>query len=207
MAARIWEFVAILFYFFSVWSLCTLSLKYQFEQVNAEMRYVIDRKEFWILSRLFKVHHQIEQETNSLNKEMKHYIFVFYKIIKPCFNILVYISHSPQSSVILCTFATFEALLIGFILFGMHYLCAEVTTAAHKPQPLLYNTLLSGKQRLPFRVRMNISKFIERLSGPEIGFYCEDYFPMTSYNFSEYVLDSFYSYFLVLKLLKRSRLI
>ena len=55
---------------------------------------------------------------------------------------------------------------------------------------------------MSIRKKLKFERFIERLSGPEIGFYCFNLFPINPYNFSDYVLDSMASYFLVIDLLE-----
>ena len=186
----------------SIYILCFLHLKYQFEQVYLEIYDCLKRKAYPKIMSLFKAHMTIEKETKLVNNEMKYYIYIMYVIIKPCFSLFVYLSHSPDSTAIMRHMTSFIVLLIVQLLFTINYLCALVTRSAHKPQFPLYNTILSRDQNIPLRIRFKIMRFIERLSGPEIGFYCYDLFPMTSYYFTDYVLDSIGSYFLVLRTLQ-----
>ena len=83
---------------------------------------------------------------------------------------------------------------------------AATTKFAHRPQFAFYTLLLSrdhNKNRMTFKVRYKLMRFIERLSGPVIGFYCYDLFPMTTYEFTDYILDSMVSFLLIVKFLKR----
>ena len=111
---------------------------------------------------------------------------------------------SPDSTATMRYISTFLVLLIVQLLFTINNLCALVTRSAHKPQLLLYNTILNRDQNIPHRIRLKTMRFVERLSGPKIGFYCYNLFPMTSYYFTDYVLDSIASYFLVLRTLRKS---
>ena len=135
---------------------------------------------------------------------MKYYIYILYNFVKPCFNVFVYLYFEPESKVLAKINIMLQIILVALLIFIMNYLCASVTAAAHKSQSTLYNTALNKGENIPLRIRTKIMRFIERLSGPEIGFYCFDLFPMTSYNFTDYVFDSIVSYLLILKLLKRS---
>ena len=148
----------------------------------------------------------MEKEARSLNEEMKYYIYILYKFVKPCFNVFVYLFFEPESKVITRIICGGIIVLIALLIFIMNYLCASVTAGAHKSQCTLYNTVLNKGQNISLRIRTKIMRFIERLSGPAIGFYCFDLFPMTSYYFTDYVLDSITSYILILKFLKRNGL-
>ena len=77
-----------------------------------------------------------------------------------------------------------------------------IIKAAHRPLSFLNNFIAQNKN-IPLGTRIITTKFIERLSGPVIGFYCYDLFAMTSYKFTEYIYDSIASYFLFLKLLRK----
>ena len=46
------------------------------------------------------------------------------------------------------------------------------------------------------RDKIFVQLFIDRLSGPDIGFYCLDLFPMNNYEFTEYVMNFFVIYVL-----------
>ena len=43
--------------------------------------------------------------------------------------------------------------------------------------------------------------FIEKLDGPEIGFYCWVLFPMNSYMFYKYVANCVVTYFLIIRII------
>ena len=203
-SAWVYDFYIFSFTISSLWILCMLHLKYQFTQLNLEIRDSIASSQHWKLLILFKHHINLEKEAWLLNEEMKYYIYILYNFVKPCFNVFVYLYFEPESKVLAKINIMLQIILVALLIFIMNYLCASVTAAAHKSQSTLYNTALNKGQNIPLRIRTKIMRFIERLSGPEIGFYCFDLFPMTSYNFTDYVFDSIVSYLLILKLLKRS---
>ena len=147
-----------------------------------------------------KAHISIEHETTKLNKEIRNYIYILYKIVKPGFNTLVYLIFAHDSLIILRIIISIEVIIISLFIFMMNQLCGSVTNAAHKSQSSLYKTVLSRNQRIPRNIKLKIMRFIERLSGPEIGFYCYDLFAMNSYNFTDYVFDSIVSYLLIIKM-------
>ena len=203
----IYDFYAMVFTTSSIYVITLLSLKYQFVQVQLEIEECLNRKLYHNLKELFESHILIERETFLMNKEMRHYIYIMYKVIKPCFNVLVYISHASDSIPIMKQVTTSTVVFLALMLFTINYQCASVTGAAHRPQSTLYKTVLSRNHNIPLKIRLKIMRFIERLSGPEIGFYCYDLFPMTSYKFADYVLDSIASYFLILTALQTNNFI
>ena len=153
------------------------------------------------------MHISIEEEVRLLNMEAKHHLFSLLKIVKPCLNVLVYLSHAPDTTPAMRCVTTFVALMTASVLFIETYLCSSVLKSAHRSQSTLYSCLMSKDHRIPLKTKLKFLRFIERLSGPEIGFYCHNLFAINSYNFADYVLDSMYSYFLVIKLLKRNEFI
>ena len=89
---------------------------------------------------------------------------------------------------------------------GMTGIFASATKFAHRPQLAFYTLSLSrdhNKNRMTFKVRYKIMRFIERLSGPVIGFYCGELFPLTTYEFTDYILDSMVSFLLIVKFFRK----
>ena len=204
IGAWIWEFLSLTLCGGTSVVVTCLSLKYYFSQISEEMIKCIENKDYYKLIDTFQNHIIIERRIKLVNREMKYYLYEFVKIIKPCFNTLVYLSHAKDTTLSMKYFTTFVALIIAILLFLMSYLCGCITTCAHNPQQKLYQLLMNQrKYRIPLKVKIKIMRFIERLSGPEIGFYCYNLFPMTSYHFTDYVLDSIASYFLILNFLRR----
>ena len=97
---------------------------------------------------------------------------------------------------LLCSSIGVNCFLMFFII---TYLCAGVTKIAHKSRPLLHTFLF--KTRLSVNGKMRIESFIERLSSPEIGFYCWDLFAMNNRQFSHFFFQFITNYILIVKLL------
>ena len=204
----LWDFMSLLLVAMSSMAIVFLSLKYHFKQISEELIECLSENDYKKLNLVLKGHVLMENETKSINGEFKYYIHHIIKIVKPCLNTLVYLSHAPGTTPIMQFFATAIIFVICLTNFIVFHLCSSITTCAHKPQNYLYKNLLSKKRGgIPLIIQFKILRFIERLSGPEIGFYCYDLFPMTSYHFTDYVLDSIASYFLILKILKRNHFI
>ena len=95
---------------------------------------------------------------------------------------------------------------LHLVTLGMTGIFASATKFAHRPQFAFYTLLLSPEHntnRMSLKARYKLMRFIERLSGPVIGFYCYDLFPLTTYEFTDYILDSMVSFLLIVKFLRR----
>ena len=84
---------------------------------------------------------------------------------------------------------TFLLLCIGLVLAVtvsnacyINALQAMVITGAHGFYPTL-NSMMARKP-MSVRLKLKVLSLIEKLSGPEIGFYCFDFFPFTNYAFA-----------------------
>ena len=127
-------------------------------------------------------------------------MFVLYYMATPGFQVVLFGTHKSDTSplgrfayVLLVVFC-FTAILY------MNVMCTWVSRAAHKSYPILYRLILHMDRRYPLRHRLRVQSFIERLSGPEITFYCYDMFPMNSYEFYQFVCIAGSNYFLIMSL-------
>ena len=62
----------------------------------------------------------------------------------------------------------------------------------------MYSLLAMSK--LSLNGRLIIQNFIEKLSGPVIGFYCYDMFAVETYQFYDFVMGWISNYFLIIEL-------
>ena len=67
----------------------------------------------------------------------------------------------------------------------INYLQAMVIEGAHGCYPTL-NSLMARKP-MSVRLKLKVLSLIEKLSGPEIGFYCFDLFAFTNYAFAQLI--------------------
>ena len=72
-----------------------------------------------------------------------------------------------------------------------------MTIPAHKSYKLMFRVLSSRKMNFSIREKLKIMQFIEKLSGPDIGFYCLDFFPMNGYEFGKYLYVCGANYILI----------
>ena len=96
----------------------------------------------------------------------------------------------------------FNAILI-VVIFGGCFFANLFSSRVSKASilPLKYLHRFMTENQLPLKERLKTMEMIERLSGPDIGFYCYDLFPMNSYEFYIYVANCCKNYFLINSLL------
>ena len=96
---------------------------------------------------------------------------------------------------------TYVFLFTAFLLLKTIFLSAQVSRAAHQSYPLINSISVKHKNKLSIRDTFKVMSFIEKLSGPVIGFYCYQLFPMNSYEFYEYVVNAIKMYLLIIEFL------
>ena len=80
------------------------------------------------------------------------------------------------------------------------YLTASVRKSAHNSHAIMYSFL--AQRRVSIRLKLKILSFIEKLSGPDIGFYCYNFFPINNYEFYQYITNWIISYLLIYNLIE-----
>jgi len=144
-------------------------------------------------------HNAITRTTHTLNEFISIIIFIVYFMAIPYWLLLLYSFQNRQSSSLLKLY-TFVSILLFLLFFSVSSLLAMLAKSAHKCYPLLYSILMT--RSLTYRQRLRIESMISRLSGPVIGFYCLDLFPMNSYEFSQLILISVANYLFIIGLFK-----
>ena len=200
----IFDFWAVVYTGGSIFTMCVLNLKYHFKQLNQQIIQQIRIKNYQNLPLLLSYHIAMEKETRLINKEVKYYMYFLYNWVKPAFNIFVCLLFMDDTVLLMRIVVALALTAIAFILFMISYLCSSVTTAAHRSQTAFYSCLMTRGNQIPIKLKIKFLRFIERLSGPQIGFSSYNLFTINSYNFADYVLDSMYSYFLIINLLKKN---
>ena len=114
---------------------------------------------------------------------------------------LLHITHSRESN-IYGRFIAATDFFFGFmLLYVVNNLCASVSSAAHKSYPMMYSFLIRNNTKIATKRKLKILAFIEKLSGPEIGIYCYDLFPMNNYEFYDFITSWAANYFLIMEFL------
>ena len=199
------EFLSFFFIGTTTALLIYLSLTLHFEQANFDMRESLRRNSIKGYQFALKSHIEMERETKKINEEYKIMYFYTILLFKFTFCPLVYSSDAPDTiPVIKFSIKTFVGLIL-FSLFELFNAVNNLKNSAHRPLRALHHYMAQNENMgNGFRTRMKLMRFIERLSGPEIGFYCLNLFPLNSYHFVAQVADSVSYYLLIITHLKNS---
>ena len=176
--------------------LSILYLKYKFSEVTEKIELSLKLKNRLIL---ITEHNSIAKQTKDLNELFSLIIFNIYFLATPPLMILIYLTHANDSTLFLRMVAIFVFIIVFFVVFSINLLSSLISQSAHKSRPLLHSFLI--KNKVTTAQRFKIMAFNEKLSGPDIGFYCWNLFPMNNNQFYEYVANCVTTYFLILELI------
>ena len=170
-------------------------LKYQFLEINESIEISLRNRDFPSLMKAYRNHTEVVKTLNLLNKMYKIVMFQIYFSVSPLIDYTIFIVTQKDTTFYLRLLCSSVGVNCFLMIFVLTYLCAGITKIAHNSRPLLYTFLL--KTRLSVNENMRIESFIERLSGPEIGFYCWDLFAMNNREFCDFFFQFIANYILV----------
>ena len=182
------------------WTLPSFYLKYKFNEIAQQVQLSLHLKNTTILMSAIREHHSISVLTEELNHFFKYMIFIVYYFATPALMILAYLTHAHNTVLFARFIAIFVFILVFTIVFTMALLSSMISQSAEKPRKYLYKCFAQRifKDSLNKQNRLKIMGFIEKLGGPDIGFYCWDIFPMNYYHFYKYVAGFAITYILLL---------
>ena len=146
-------------------------------------------------------HHYWEIQTKRLNEYFKHIIFIVFYIATVGCQLVIYLTHNPNSDLSVRIIMSICALCLCFTPFSVSMMCTWISKAAHKPYAIIFSYISSLKTVISLRQRLVVMGYIERLSGPAISYYCYDLFPMNSYELYRYFYIAGTNYILIMTLL------
>jgi lysylphosphatidylglycerol synthetase-like protein (DUF2156 family) len=154
------------------WYLFALYLRYAFSDVHNKIVNDFRWGNKSMIIKAFVEHNRVSQHVYRLNEFFKHMVFVLYFFGVPAIEILLYLVHARDSKIYVRFVAgyLFVVLFIGCSL--MNYWSARMTTSAHKSYKLMFRVFCSQRMHLTLKERLRVLSFIEKLSGPDIGYYC-----------------------------------
>ena len=183
---------------FVVWFMTTLYLKYKFEEINENIEIGIEFKSYKSLISSIERHQLATQLTKQFNDFFSYILFSMYYFATPALQILIYLTHAKDTGFYPRFVFAFVFSVVFRALFSSTLMCTMVSKAAHRSNKVLHRFILSPK--LSFQRRLKIMAFIEKLSGPDIGYYCYNLFPMNYYELYKYISIIVLNYLLLLGL-------
>ena len=122
-------------------------------------------------------------------------LFNLYYLFTPNIMIAIYLVIDSNTHIFLRMTMIGYAVLILTTVLSINLLSSRISHSSRKPMKYLFGYLIGNHLRI--NCRLKTMSFIERLSGPDIGFYCLDLFPMNSFEFYLYVVNSVKLYILI----------
>ena len=198
----IWNTFGLLWFGTALWYILFLYLSKKFKEVDQKIMICVKNysQDFSYKHILIatKEHKYLETITKRLNHFFRGAIFAIYYIATPGFQITLYLSHHKDSDFWARLFWTFISLTSFIAVVLLNLMSTWISKSAHKPYSVLFSYLSRRQTPIPLNHRMKILSFIEHLSGPEIGFYCYDLFPMNNYEFYQYLYICGLNYILIM---------
>ena len=179
--------------------LSSLYLKYKFEEINEEIKSCIKFKNNNRLKKAIADHNYICDKTSYLNDFFSHMSFQLYHIGTPALMGLLFLTHAKDTVFMARFVAVFIFVLVFSVVFFATLLYSQISRSSRKPKDLIYSQLFLRKYSV--EESLKLMAFVEKLMGPDIGFYCWNLFPLNSYQFYKYVASCACSYFLIMEMI------
>jgi len=197
---------SILWFGTTIWYSFALYGKLKFIEIYDKIRNIVNkytdnRYTNVLLMNAIIEHNVYEKKVKDFNHLFRYVTFILYYLVTPGFQIALYVIHHKESEIFARIFASFGVIICFSAVIAMNVMSAWISKSAHKPYPLLYSFLARKQPKISLRFRLKIMSFIDYLSGPEIGIYCYDLFPMNNYEFYQYIYISGLNYILLMSLL------
>ena len=195
------HFFAIFYSTFVCYYFANLFVKLKFKEINDSFKlYQLNGNRKKLMKTICE-HNSLSIIVNKLNNYVKYGLFVNIFLGPPALETTLYITLSKETGyylrISLAILLTFTAILS----FLINYMPTQVSKEAHLSYSLINSISVKQSDKFSIKEKLKICSFIEKLSGPVIGFYCYDLFPMTSFEFYEYVINSIKMYFLIIEFL------
>ena len=188
----------------TIWYGFTFYFKLKFNEINEIMakmtKYSTNRYMTSLLMQSIIVHNFCDKKVKELNHFFRCITFIMYYLATPGFLSAIYGIQHKDTQLIARIFCIFIILTNFSAVISMNLMSTWITKNAHKPYPLLHSFISRRQTRIPLRLKFKISQFIDRLSGPDIGFYCYDLFPINNYEFYQYITMTMQNYLLLITL-------
>ena len=178
----------------------TQYLKYKFEEINTKIELSLKQMNIRLLMNAIHEHNYVERLTRDINDIFSRIIFILYYISTFISQLFFYIAQREDTYLTHKLSLYYLAMIDIIILLYMHITCDQICTRAHQTYPRLFTILVNENFRMKFKQRLKLMSFMEKLSGPQIGFYCYDLFAMNSNGFYEYITIYVSNYLLIISL-------
>ena len=163
---------------------CVFYLKYAFNTIEDNIKLCLKCRNSKLVIKAINEHRIAEQMCKDFNDFFKILNFIIYFILSPAQMLNFRLISNENSPTSLRIFGLISFVLVYTLAFNLILINSQIIRSAHRPRKYFYGYL--NRKGLPFKTRTKIMNFTEWLCGPDIGFYCMDWFPMNSFEFYKY---------------------
>ena len=185
---------------FTMWFMSTLYLKYKFNEINDKIELSLKHSNINLLMNTIHEHNYVEIMTKKFNHFFRMITFIIYYIATIGFQIFLVAAHHKDSTALGRFFTAFIFGSCFWAIVLMNVMSTSVCSASKGPYHKLYSFFKKNELHMRFRQRWKLLSFVEKLSGPEIGYYCYDLFPMNNWEFYQYLYIAGSNYILIMNL-------
>ena len=182
---------------FVIWVLFTSYAKFKFNEISDKIVLSLKQSNIRGLMNAICEHNYVECLTRDSNHFFRVITFIIYLIATIGFQIILFGVHKSDTKPMGRIIAAFIFFTCFWAVVGMNVMSTWISTSARKPYSTIYS-IINSRTRMSSIQRLKVLAFIEKLSGPDIGFYCLDLFPMNGINFAQYLYVCGANYFLIL---------
>jgi len=122
-----------------------------------------------------------------VNGNMRFIFCLFYFISIPAVDLLIILSIKNDIDTIHRIWTSVLCLIAFTLLYFVNHSFSIVSREAHRPYIRL-NSIIASRPATRILI-LKVLGLIEKLSGPVIGIYCQDFFPFTNYEFYLYITN------------------
>ena len=169
---------------FTFFAFPIIYVKYAFLTIEDNFKLCLNCRNSKLVIKMIAEHQKVVQLCEDVNHLCKYVNFILYFLCSPIHMLNIYFILDPNAPTLNRVLAAWIFIFAFSLIFGVILLNSQITKTAHRPRLFLYKYLCQDS--LPFKHRMKIMAFIEKLCGPDIGFYCLDLFSLNSYEFYKY---------------------
>ena len=184
---------------FVAWSVPFFYLKYKFREIYESVESCVKHNNIDVLKRVISQHNRLAIQTRLIDDVFMFVVFVLFYVGSPALMLLLYLSHSKDTVYFVRPILIFILSMVYFVVFYLNFFCSQISHSAAKPRVLMFKYLIEHDINVEDRIK--IMQFIEKLSGPDIGFHCWNLFLMNNYTFYQYIANCACTYFLMLGLI------
>ena len=169
----------------SIVNLSAFYLINKFKELDQSFAYFVTLGDVQSLLRLINYHNYTAVLAHRINRFVRVTIFNSYYIATIVIQLMSYIAHEKSTTVYFRISIGTIVIFLVCLIFGVNLISANINRWSHRPINRLYSFVAMNKLNLKPQLKCQI--FIERLSGPPIGYYCLNLFPMNNYEFYKYI--------------------